>query len=95
MAERMRVATRDFLAEYDGDLVQIRAGRDRVHPEHDLAMRFPENFEPATGMASRVRSVARVRTPDGRVAALDLPPKRPTRMVTHKQSYHSGLYLLS
>jgi hypothetical protein len=77
MAERMRVATRDFLAEYDGEIEHIKAGVTRVAPDHELAQRYPENFEPATGMLSRVRSVARVRTPDGRVAALELPPDEP------------------
>jgi HK97 family phage major capsid protein len=53
-------ATRSFAAEYDGETIQITAGRDLISEECELLQRYPDAFEPADGYKrSGIRAIDR------------------------------------
>jgi hypothetical protein len=63
----MLVAAESFTTRYDGEVVRLVAGRDRVGAEHEIARRHPGKFRPvlsAPGRASRSRSAPRDDRPE-------------------------------
>jgi hypothetical protein len=57
----MYQATRTFVADYDGDEVEITAGHSRVSGDHPIRAAHPDAFEPAPpgpgmGMRSEIRA---------------------------------------
>jgi hypothetical protein len=42
----MLIANRSFAVAYDGETIEIVAGRTAIAPEHELARRFPDAFDP-------------------------------------------------
>jgi hypothetical protein len=40
----MRIATQSFIAEVDGERIEIVAGVDRVAPDHPIATKYPQHF---------------------------------------------------
>jgi HK97 family phage major capsid protein len=66
----MHKAIRSFSADYDGERVEIEAGRTRVANDHELRRRFPDAFEYVEGSGSSERMELRGIDPEGRVRAL-------------------------
>jgi integrative and conjugative element protein (TIGR02256 family) len=59
MGGRMLVATRSFLADYDGRQVRVVAGKTRIAVDHELAGRFADRFEPAAMLLELGRGARR------------------------------------
>jgi hypothetical protein len=62
----MYQATRSFVARYDGEDLQITAGRDRVSDDCALVEDYPDAFERIDGPRSEIRAT----DPEGRTHAL-------------------------
>jgi integrative and conjugative element protein (TIGR02256 family) len=52
----MPTALIDFEAPYGGQIVEIRAGITRVHPDHELAIAYPRNFGEAKASRPATKS---------------------------------------
>jgi len=66
----MLIARTSFVAEYDGERIEVTAGQTVVDRDHDLAQRFPEHFEDQVARTNgqhdvsvRGRSSAHTRSP--------------------------------
>jgi hypothetical protein len=68
------VATRSFIAEYDGEEVRLIAVRSHVIEGHELARRFPQNFKPAPGTEHHSRERVAATLPGDRVAVRSAVP---------------------
>jgi HK97 family phage major capsid protein len=66
----MYKATRSFAAEYDGEVIEITAGKDMVSNDHELRRRYPDAFEFDPSSAWRERSQIRAQDQEGRSHAL-------------------------
>ena len=82
----MPTATKTFIAELDGDLIEIRAGLDYVADGHELVRRFPDCFVADRGTAGRSgrRSVGQsFRESQAPASLLDAHERAPASTRTH------------